>query len=129
MLAYRYCRRSSFVVFLNFLLLGIMLVPFQSAPVLAAEKGKPVDLSTAIIQLAKQNLPAVVYIEVTESREVANPLLPYENDPFFSRFFGNPKMPKKFKQEVKGLGSGMIIDAQGHILTNYHVAGGRPNSR
>ena len=124
MLAYRYCRQSSFVVFLNFLLLGIMLVSFQSAPVLASEKGKPVDLSTAIIQVAKQNLPAVVYIEVTESREVANPLLPYENDPFFRRFFGNPKMPKKFKQEVKGLGSGMIIDAQGYILTNFHVAGG-----
>jgi serine protease Do len=33
-------------------------------------------------------------------------------------------MPKKFKQEMKGLGSGMIIDPQGHILTNYHVAGG-----
>jgi serine protease Do len=32
-------------------------------------------------------------------------------------------MPPKFKQEVKGLGSGMIIDAQGHILTNFHVAG------
>jgi len=123
-LAYRYCRQSSFFVFLNFLLLGIMLVSFHSAPVLAAEKGKPVDLSTAIIQVAKQNLPAVVYIEVTESREVSNPFLPYENDPFFRRFFGNPKMPKKFKQEVKGLGSGMIIDAQGHILTNYHVAGG-----
>jgi serine protease Do len=74
--------------------------------------------------VAKQNLPAVVYIEVTESREVTNPLLPFENDPFFRRFFGAPKMPPKFKQEVKGLGSGMIIDAQGHILTNYHVAGG-----
>jgi S1-C subfamily serine protease len=35
-----------------------------------------------------------------------------------------PKMPRKFKQEVKGLGSGIIIDSQGHILTNYHVAGG-----
>jgi serine protease Do len=33
-------------------------------------------------------------------------------------------MPKKFKREMKGLGTGMIIDAQGHILTNYHVAGG-----
>jgi S1-C subfamily serine protease len=32
-------------------------------------------------------------------------------------------MPKKFKQEMKGLGSGMIIDSQGHILINYHVAG------
>jgi serine protease Do len=85
---------------------------------------KPVDLSTAIIQVAKQNLPAVVYIEVTESREVTNPFLPFQNDPFFRRFFGAPKMPRKFKQEVKGLGSGMIIDPQGHILTNFHVAGG-----
>jgi len=101
-----------------------MLVSFQSATVLAAEKGKPVDLSTAIIQVAKQNLPAVVYIEVTESREVANPLLPYENDPFFRRFFGNPKMPKKFKQEVKGLGIGDDHRCQGYILTNFHVAGG-----
>jgi serine protease Do len=85
---------------------------------------KSVDLSTAIIQVAKQNLPAVVYIEVTESKEVVNPFLPFENDPFFRRFFGGPKMPRKFKQEVKGLGSGMIIDPQGHILTNFHVAGG-----
>ncbi len=114
----------SAVPFLSFFVLGIMLILFQPFVVEAAERGKPVDLSTAIIQVAKQNLPAVVYIEVTESREVANPFLPYENDPFFRRFFGTPKMPKKFKQEIKGLGSGMIIDAQGHILTNYHVAGG-----
>jgi serine protease Do len=83
-----------------------------------------VDLSTAIIQVAKQNIPTVVYIEVTESREVSNPFLPFENDPFLRRFFGNPQMPHKFKQEVKGLGSGIIMDAQSHILTNFHVAGG-----
>jgi len=123
MLTHRQSRQSA-VLFLNFFVLGMMLILFQPFLVEAAEKGKPVDLSTAIIQVAKQNLPAVVYIEVTESREVTNPFLPYENDPFFRRFFGNPKMPKKFKQEIKGLGSGMIIDAQGHILTNYHVAGG-----
>ena len=117
---YRQSRRPA-VLFLNFIVLGILFQPF---PVEAAERAKPVDLSTAIIQVAKQNLPAVVYIEVTESREVTNPFLPFENDPFFRRFFGNPKMPKKFKQEIKGLGSGMIIDAAGHILTNYHVAGG-----
>jgi len=118
----RQCRRLA--IPFRFFLLGMMLILFQSFLVEAADKGKPVDLSTAIIQVAKQNLPAVVYIEVTESREVSNPFLPYENDPFFRRFFGNPKMPKKFKQELKGLGSGMIIDAQGHILTNFHVAGG-----
>jgi serine protease Do len=111
-------------LFLTIFLLSILLMLIQSVPTPAAEKMKPVDLSTAIIQVAKQNIPAVVAIEVTESREVANPLLPFESDPFFRRFFGVPKMPPKFKQEVKGLGSGMIIDPQGHILTNYHVAGG-----
>jgi serine protease Do len=104
------------------LIVGILLLATPFTPAWTAEK--QVDLSTAIIQVARQNLPAVVYIEVTESKEVVNPLLPFESDPFFRRFFGSPRMPRKFKQEVKGLGSGMIIDAQGHILTNYHVAGG-----
>jgi serine protease Do len=113
-----------FVGFSALLMVGMVLLSIQPVFVEAAERTKPVDLSTAIIQVAKQNLPKVVYIEVTESREVANPFWPFENDPFFKRFFGAPKMPRKFKQEMKGLGSGMIIDAQGHILTNYHVAGG-----
>jgi len=116
--------RRQFVVFFSLLLAGMILASLRSMPVRAEEKAKPIDLSTAIIQVAKQNLPAVVYIEVTESQEVTNPFLPFENDPFFRRFFGVPKMPKKFKQEMKGLGSGMIIDPQGHILTNFHVAGG-----
>lgn len=116
-------KRCAASLFFFFLLLAIS-INLHSVPLQAAERTKPIDLSTAIIQVAKQNLPAVVYIEVTESREVTNPFLPFQNDPFFRRFFGAPKMPKKFKQEMKGLGSGMIIDPQGHILTNYHVAGG-----
>jgi serine protease Do len=76
------------------------------------------------MQVAKQTIPAVVHIEVTERQEVANPLVPFENDPFFQYFFNGPRLPKKFKREVMGLGTGMLIDAQGHILTNYHVAGG-----
>jgi len=105
-------------------LLGMILILFSSVPALAAEKTKPVDLSTAIIQIAKQSIPSVVAIEVTERRVVENPFGGFEQDPFFRRFFNVPKMPRKFKQEMKGLGSGIIIDSQGHILTNYHVAGG-----
>jgi serine protease Do len=97
----------------------------ESVTVKASEGSKgTIDLSTAIIRVAKQTIPAVVHIEVTEKQEVMNPLLPFEGDPFFKRFFDIPKMPRKFKRELKGLGTGMIIDSQGHILTNHHVAGG-----
>ncbi len=103
----------------------IMVVLFGATSITPAWTAqKPVDLSTAIIQVAKENLSKVVYVEVSESREVTNPMLPFQNDPFFRHFFGVPRMPKKFKQETKGLGSGMIIDSKGNILTNYHVAGG-----
>jgi serine protease Do len=97
----------------------------ESVAVQTSEGSKgPIDLSTGIIRVAKQAIPAVVHIEVTERQEVMNPLLPFEGDPFFKRFFDIPKMPRKFKRELKGLGTGMIIDSRGHILTNHHVAGG-----
>jgi serine protease Do len=118
-------RRSRFLFWaagIAFVLGAVFFILPQGPLARAAER--PMDLSTAIIQVAKQTIPAVVHIEVTERQEVMNPLLPFEKDPFFRRFFGNPQMPKKFKRELKGLGSGMIMDAQGHILTNHHVAGG-----
>jgi serine protease Do len=84
-----------------------------------------VDLSTAIARVAKETIPAVAHIEVTQRQEINNPFLPFENDPFFHYFFDVPHhMPHKFKRELKGLGSGMIMDAQGHILTNNHVVAG-----
>ena len=120
-------------------LAAIMVIAFMVAGVFSSAgfcqpmqkaAGDSSDLSTAIVEVAKACLPAVVHIEVTERREIPNPLLPYGNDPFFRRFFGLPKnMPKKFKQERVGVGTGMIIDKQGHILTNYHVAGGASKIR
>jgi serine protease Do len=85
----------------------------------------PLNLTTAIIQVAKSNIPAVVHIEVTERQEVPNPFFPFENSPFFRHYFGLPrKMPKKFERKLVGVGTGVIIDDQGHIVTNYHVVGG-----
>jgi len=90
----------------------------------ANDQKTPIDLSTAIETVAEKTIPSVVHIEVTERQEVVAPMLPFQNDPFFRHFFGMPQTPRKFKREVKGLGTGMIIDTEGHILTNNHVAGG-----
>ena len=92
----------------------------QSPP----KKGATVDLASAIVQVAKQNIPAVVHIDVMERQEVAGPSFPFEEDPLFRYFFGEPRAPKKYQRELHGLGTGMIIDANGNILTNHHVAGG-----
>jgi len=116
--------------YLRNVLYSIFVILFSAAFVLATRVPTPqaqsqqTNLVTAVEAVAKQAIPAVVHIEVTERQEIANPFLPFENEPFFKYFFGNPKMPKKFKREVSGLGSGIIIDDSGHILTNYHVVGG-----
>jgi serine protease Do len=86
--------------------------------------GRAVDLTTAVTHVAQHTIPAVVHIEVTERQEVTNPFASFENDPLFRFFFHTPQSPKKFKREVTGLGTGMIMDAEGHILTNHHVASG-----
>ncbi|HQP29694.1 MAG TPA: Do family serine endopeptidase [Deltaproteobacteria bacterium] len=103
------------------------IAPEAPSPGIAPLKAKPVystDFRTAIIQVARYAIPAVVHIEVTQREVVANPLAPMESDPFFRFFFGNPRAPRKFKRELKGLGTGMIIDTNGHILTNNHVVAG-----
>jgi serine protease Do len=79
---------------------------------------------TAIAHVASENIPAVVHIDVTQRREISNPMMPFGNDPFFHFFFNGPQVPRKFKQELKGLGTGMLIDDKGNILTNNHVVAG-----
>jgi serine protease Do len=96
--------------------------PAEARP--AAVDQPATSLKTAIAQVARQNIPAVVHIDVVQRREVSNPLTPFGNDPFFHFFFNGPQMPRKFKQELKGLGTGMLIDHEGHILTNNHVVNG-----
>jgi serine protease Do len=84
----------------------------------------PPNLETAVEKVAKTTIPAVVHIIVTERQEVQNPFYPFQENPLFRQFFGTRKMPRKFKRELKGLGTGMILDNEGYILTNNHVAGG-----
>jgi len=113
------------LIILNFLMATAFLVLGVTFSQADEGHGGRLNLVTAIELVAKQNIPSVVHIEVTERKEVDNPFLPFEKDPFFRRYFNLPKkMPKKFKQEIVGLGSGVIIDTQGHILTNNHLVAG-----
>jgi serine protease Do len=67
--------------------------------------------------------PAVVNIASTKTMERKGAPSPFFNDPFFRKFFGNEfglsEKPRKYKQS--GLGSGVIVDKNGCILTNNHV--------
>jgi serine protease Do len=98
--------------------------PQVVTPKPAEETSPDFSLKTAIAQVARENIPAVVHINVTQRREITNPMLPFSNDPFFHFFFNGRQMPRKFKQELKALGTGMLIDHHGNILTNNHVVAG-----
>ena len=66
---------------------------------------------------SSETIPAVVHIEVTERQEVANPFLPLESNPLLRRFYHIPRLPKKVMREFMGLGSGILMDAQGEDVS------------
>jgi serine protease Do len=76
----------------------------------------------AIVLAAKKVSPAVVSIAVTQTRIVTySPFSSPFFDDFWRDFFKDFFPQRRYKEEIKGLGSGVIIDPTGYIVTNSHV--------
>ncbi len=94
------------------------LLPLTAGAQAVPENQQQIALSFA--PLVQQVAPAVVNIyakRVVEGRES-----PFAGDPFFDQFaqsFGKPTL-----RVQNALGSGVILAADGLVMSNYHVVGG-----
>jgi len=92
----------------------------QAAPLAVPN---PVQLSGSFAAIVKQDSPAVVNIattQVIDRRAARQRQRPDQNDPndFFNYFF---QFPDQGPVAERSLGSGVIVDEKGFILTNNHV--------
>lgn len=97
----------------------------QAAP--AAPVGEPLGLPavqsspahsnrhTIIVDVAQAVSPAVVSIGVSKTTYVR------QYDPFGGDLFFTPYLIAPLKQNFPYLGSGFILNKEGHVVTNYHV--------
>jgi len=110
--------------------LGSVPAAPEQGPAKVVQTRQLLDQFSAAFESAAQRVnPSVVPIFAEQTQEVTNPFAS-QNDPFrqffgddfFNRFFGAPQ--GEMKQKVHSLGSGVIMSADGYILTNNHVVDG-----
>ena len=75
------------------------------------------EVQLSFAPVVKRVAPAVVNVYAARVVENRNPFI---NDPLFRQFFG--AVPRE--QVLRSLGSGVIVDPSGLVVTNYHVIEG-----
>jgi Do/DeqQ family serine protease len=98
-------------------LAGLAAVPARAQ---VAERRVPSqnELLLSYAPVVKQVAPAVVNVYAAKVVQTRNPLF---DDPIFRHFFG---VPRGGRQVQRSLGSGVIVDPSGLIITNVHVIEG-----
>jgi Do/DeqQ family serine protease len=81
--------------------------------------GSPAELRLSYAPIVQRVQPAVVNVYAAKMVQNRNPLL---DDPIFRRFFGVPGQQPE--QMQRSLGSGVMVDPSGLVVTNVHVIEG-----
>ncbi|WP_201120861.1 trypsin-like peptidase domain-containing protein, partial [Sulfitobacter sp. EhC04] len=98
----------------------LMILALLAGPALAQQVPQSAaQMQLSFVPLVKQATPAVVNIYakiMTAPRRT-----PLQSDPFFERFFRDPFSERPRVQN--SLGSGVILSADGIVVSNFHVVG------
>jgi Do/DeqQ family serine protease len=99
-----------------------LLVLLAAAPAMSQDRRVPAsaaELRLSYAPIVQRVQPAVVNVYAAKVVQEHNPLL---DDPIFRRFFGVPGQQPE--QMQRSLGSGVMVDASGLVVTNVHVIEG-----
>ncbi|TAF10448.1 MAG: serine protease, partial [Nostocales cyanobacterium] len=111
-------------IFLGVLLTAssVLVLPSQAEPVVSP---KPSAVTAAIGKHSfvadAVNRVGNSVVRIDTEKTITRPVDPFMDDPFFRRFFGDSFPQQSPTEQLRGLGSGFILDKSGVILTNAHV--------